>query len=206
MWLALKIVAVLEGAGLALIAIDGEVAWGRLRAHELPFTKAREACTAEPAKPSLFKGGKHRVDRERAASTGLQLSVAASSDIVVIRLVVRDDRTGGVRRNCRFDRFCRRMIDMAMADFGDGRRVATPHAGRAHNTDFARIDGAVQRVHQRVRTHHLASQAVADADGQLRRCCLPLFDRIEMRIEGRDLVNLSLRETHLFGKRPHMSG
>ena len=55
MRVALEIVAVLEGAGLALVGVDREVARLRLLAHELPFAPGRKAGAAEPAQAGLVE-------------------------------------------------------------------------------------------------------------------------------------------------------
>ena len=51
--IALKIEAVLEGAGLALVRIDREQARRRLCAHQRPFASGREAGAAEAAEPGV---------------------------------------------------------------------------------------------------------------------------------------------------------
>ena len=48
---ALEEIAVLERPGLALIAIDAEIARRRAGPHELPFPARRKSRAAEAAKP-----------------------------------------------------------------------------------------------------------------------------------------------------------
>ena len=50
---AFEIIAVLEGARLALVGIDREQARRRLRAHQLPFAPGRKAGAAEPAQAGV---------------------------------------------------------------------------------------------------------------------------------------------------------
>ena len=57
MRVALEIVAVLEGAGLALVGVDREIARLRLLAHELPLAPGREAGAAEAAQARLVERG-----------------------------------------------------------------------------------------------------------------------------------------------------
>src|SRR4029077_2417143 len=51
----LEKIAVLEGAGLALITIDRQQPRRRLLAHEAPFAAGREARAAEPAKARMLE-------------------------------------------------------------------------------------------------------------------------------------------------------
>ena len=62
------------------------------------------------------------------------------------------------------------------------------HGARTTRT-AARIELVAQRRQQPLRAHHLAGQAVADPDGERRRRRLALLDHVEMRVEGRDLVD-----------------
>ena len=70
----------------------------------------------------------------------------------------------------------------------------------------ARVEPIAQRRQQLLRAHQLAGQAVADPDRQRRRRRLALLDHVEMGVEGRDLVDLGLRQPHLLGERREMRG
>ncbi len=100
----------------------------------------------------------------------------------------------------------RRVVDVVVADLGHRRRVAMPHAGRAHHPDLERIEPLAECRHQLPRPHQLAGQAVADPDRQRRRRRLALLDHVEMGVEGRDLVDLGLGEAHLLCERCQMGG
>ena len=93
-----------------------------------------------------------------------------------------------------------------VADLGDRRAVALPHAGRAHDPDLRRVEPVLQRRDQLPGAQQLAGQAVADPDGERRRRRLVLLDHVEMGVEGRDLVDLGLRQAHLLGERREMGG
>src|SRR5258705_7891779 len=58
MWIALQVVAVLEGAGLSFDDVDRHQARRRFRSDDLPFAAGREAGAAEAAQPRGF----HRRD------------------------------------------------------------------------------------------------------------------------------------------------
>src|SRR5581483_3867173 len=58
----LKVVAVLEGAGLALVAVDRHQPRRRLLADKAPLAPGREPGPAEPAQPRTFKRGDHRLN------------------------------------------------------------------------------------------------------------------------------------------------
>jgi len=99
-----------------------------------------------------------------------------------------------------FDLLRRGVIDMAVPQFQDRRRVAAPHAGRAQNPHLSRIQIGGQGLMQCLRAGQFARQGVADPDRDRGWRRLPLFHHVEMGIEGRDLVNFGLRQTHLIGQ------
>ena len=59
---------------------------------------------------------------------------------------------------------------------------------------------------QILRARHRAGERVADAHRDRRGRDLAFLHDIEMRVEGRDLVDLGLRELHLGGERREMRG
>ncbi len=69
--LAFEIVAILEGAGLTLITIDGHQARTRLRPYEAPFSAGREAGASKAAQASIRERCNHAVRRALAAQAGL---------------------------------------------------------------------------------------------------------------------------------------
>ena len=64
--IALEIVAVLEGAGLALVGVDREQPRRRLGAHQRPFAAGGKAGAAEAAQPGVAHGLDDVVARARA--------------------------------------------------------------------------------------------------------------------------------------------
>ena len=64
--IALEIVAVLEGAGLALVGVDREQARRRLGAHQRPFAAGRKAGAAEAAQSGVADHLDDVVARARA--------------------------------------------------------------------------------------------------------------------------------------------
>ncbi len=132
-WIALEIVAVLEGTGLTLVGIDREHAGRRLRAHQRPFAAGGKSSAAEAAQAGVADNLDQLVARAFAGQAILQQRVAAG-------LLVRGQiRTGlpGVRMLVRFhvgrDFVGGGVKGLQVADRGDRRAVAGAHAGRAHD-------------------------------------------------------------------------
>ena len=65
---------------------------------------------------------------------------------------------------------------------------------------------AGQSLQQILRARHRAGERVAHAHRDRRGRGLALLHDIEMRVEGRDLVDFGLRELHLGGERREMRG
>ena len=86
--------------------------------------------------------------------------------------------------------------DLDMADRADRRAVAGAHAGRAHDAhsgaEFLRQFG-----NQVLGANQRAGQRVANAHRDRGRRRLAFLHHVEMRVEGRDLIDLGERELHL---------
>ena len=75
----LEVVAVLEGAGLALVGVDRHQPRRRLGAHQRPLAPGREAGAAEPAQAGIARRILISVvARARAGEAGLEQRVAAA--------------------------------------------------------------------------------------------------------------------------------
>src|SRR5262249_37601952 len=81
--IGLEIMAILEGAGLALVGIDRHEARPRLVAHKAPFAPGREARAAEPAQPRIIERLDDVVDRAAAGEAFLEELEAALGAIFV---------------------------------------------------------------------------------------------------------------------------
>src|SRR5882762_8914540 len=79
--MALEIVAVLERAGLALVAVDRKQARRGLGPHQRPFAPGRKAGAAEAAQAGIAHDLDEIVARARAGETGLEKRVAALGPI-----------------------------------------------------------------------------------------------------------------------------
>ena len=87
-----------------------------------------------------------------------------------------------------------------------GRRlVADTHARRAHDAHI-RTERVRQFVQQTLRAHHRAGEAVAYPHGDSRWRNLMLLHDVEVRIEGRNLVDLGQRKLHFLRKGCKMRG
>ncbi len=206
MRVAAQIVAVLEGAGLALVAIDAQVARAGLAADDLPFAAGGEAGAAQAAQAGVIEGGqeldgrtavrarpdpgrrcddragtRRRRDRPPADGLGQERGEVARGH----------DRAHGLGGGG---------LDPALADHGRRRMAAGAHAGCGEHTDRRRVHGGAQLGQESVRAGQRAAQAVADADGDRRRGRLALLHHVEVVVEGGDLVDLGLGEAQLLGQ------
>ena len=197
-------IAVLEGAGLALIGIDREEARLWLLAHKAPFAPGRKPGAAEAAQPGGFERGDHLVDRPRAGNTGLQQPIAAAGAVGGKVRIGRDRRMGIARRDRGGDAVARGVLMQRVADRHHRRLVAAAHAGRPHHA-HAVAEADAQLIEQPLGAGERAAQAVAHAHGQRRRRCLVVHDDVEMRVERGDLVDLGQREAHRLGERDQMA-
>ena len=92
-----------------------------------------------------------------------------------------------------------------MADGADRRAVAGAHAGRAHDA-HVRAEPVGQLAQEMLGARHRAGERIADAHRDARRRRLAFLHHVEMRVEGRDLVDLGQRELHLLRQRGEMRG
>ncbi len=121
--IALEVVAVLEGAGLALVAIDGKKARRGLGAHQRPFAPGRKAGAAEAAQAGVAHDLDEIVARALARQARLQEPVAALRPIggeILVRLPCMRVRAlgngGGYRlRRCAVGSVARRVSAPAIA-------------------------------------------------------------------------------------------
>ena len=96
-------IAVLEGAGLAFVAIDRHQPGRRLLPHEAPFAAGRKPRAAEPAQPGMLERLDHLVARALARQAGLQQVITAIDAVVMEADKFRDRRMGFAGRNGRAD-------------------------------------------------------------------------------------------------------
>ena len=99
-----------------------------------------------------------------------------------------------------------RVVDVVVPDLGDRRGVAMAHAGRADDPDLAGSSrsrsAAISRCAPIISQVRLSQTRMVER----RRRRLAFLDRIEVGVEGRDLVNLGLGQAHLVGERGQMRG
>ena len=89
---------------------------------------------------------------------------------------------------------------VVLTDFGHGRRVATPHAGRAHQAHLTAYR-AGKLSEQSPGTGEFAGDAVAHPHSQGRRRRLVLFHHVETGVEGGDLEDFHQSQTHFLSQR-----
>jgi hypothetical protein len=205
MRIKLEIVAILEGAGLALVAIDREQPRRGLRAHQRPFAPSRETGTPETAKPGVAHDLDQVIARARAGKAGPEQGIAA------LALIALEILRGGIgMRMGVLGRRSRHLIGrgphhLTMADRADRSPVTGAHARRTHDP-YAGAEPGRKIAQERLGACHCAGQRIAHPHRDGRRRGLALLHHVEVGIEGRDLVDLGQREPHLLRQRSEMRG
>ena len=203
--LALEIIAILEGAGLALSPLTAIRPRPLLGAHQPPLAPRGEPRAAEAAQAAIGERRDHVFHLARAGEAGFQHAIATRSSVRVEVLVGRH-----VRMHVAFERQLselrrRGMVDMAMADLGCRRRVARADARRTH--DPHAVDTlALQRAEQLLGAGKRAAQTVADADRNLGWPRLSVLDHIDVGVKRRNLLHLRHRDLEFFGERRQVPG
>ena len=192
-----QIMAVLEGPGLALVAIDAQIARPPAAPHELPFLARGEAGAAESPEPGGEQDFDHLVRCLAAAAEAFQRRIAAAMTIGIIALVLADNRSCRMRLGQLEQLRPARLPDVVPAHCRGRRLVAQAHAGRMHHAHIGGLS-FLERRRQRRGTGHGAAQRVAYPDGDRRRRRLALLHHVEMMVEGCNLVDLGLRQAHAF--------
>ncbi len=197
-------IAVLEGAGLALVAIDREQARGGLLAHQTPFAPGRKPGTTEPAQPRMLERLDHLLGFARAGETGLQQAVAARRTIGIEADEGRDRGMGLAGGDRGGNRGGGGMLVQRVADRHHRRAIAAAHAGRPHHPHRV-AEPALQAGQQSCGAGEFAAEAVAHPHRYRRRRALVVHDDVEMGVERGDLVDLDQGEAHLLGQRRHVA-
>ena len=202
--IALEIIAVLERAGFALVAVDGHQPGPLIGAHDLPFAPGGEACAAEPAQAGVGHVLDDGVERQLACPALLQHRIAALGAILGQCLVAGNICLALAAVDRRLDGLWRGVIDEIMSDLGDRRGIAASHARRAQHPHLGRIGAGLERLVQCLGAFDGAGDGIAHPNGRGRGRGLALLHHVEMGVEGRDLVSGRLRQTHLLAQRPQM--
>ena len=189
-WFVLQIVAVLEGARLAFVGVDGHQPRFSGGAYEGPFACSGKPGAAQSAQIRRGEFAHHLIGRARTGPAGFQHRVAALRPVVVESLVDGYFRLGSTIASRIGDRIRGRGVDGTMPHTCHRRRIAAPHARRADHAHVG-ANGNRQIAQQRLATGQRAAQTIAHPHGQRRRRRVNVARDVEMRIEGRDFVDLS---------------
>ena len=82
---ALQVVPVLEGAGLAFVDIDGKEPWSVESAHDAPLAPGREARAAQAAQAGVLQRADHALCIALAQRQGARQRVAAGRQVGLVR-------------------------------------------------------------------------------------------------------------------------
>ncbi len=206
MRIALEVVAVLEGARLALVDVHRHQARRGLGAHDLPLAPGREARAAEAAQARVLHRLRQALQR-RARRRG---SAAGRGN-----RRWRDIR----HRRCACPDRCRTALAGDQPLHGVHGRV--PHRvlpDHRHRRGLAAADaGRVQHAHVAPRMPGssasscrapaiVAGERIAHAHRERRRGRAAFLDHVEVVIERRDLVHLGQRQLHRRRQRHEVRG
>ncbi len=206
MRIGFEIIAILEGAGLALVAIDRHQPRPGLAEHRAPFASGRKAGAAEAA----------QARRRRAPSADLPFSIRRSAGASA----ARSRRLSHRRRNRH-----------SWADARGYRRPSPPPA-RSHGWRGRQSDGRPRpparcrsgrrraraprgcrdRRCPAIRCSNFSAPSIAQVSESQTRMVSggilgsPFLHDIEMRVEGRGLEHFRKRQLHLVGERGEMGG
>ena len=205
MRIGFEVKAILERAGLALVAVDRHQPRAGLAEHRAPFPSRRKARAAETAQGCVVQRFQQIVLCQFTGAQPVEQRIAAAGDIGVVIDIVGQMRVGVAALRCRQHAGDAGVIDEVMADLGRGRGVAAADAGRAHHAN-AGTSGVLQSMQQFFRAQHRAGQGIANANGQRRDVGLALLHHVEMRVEGRGLEHFGEGELHLVGKGCEVGG
>ena len=135
MRIGFEIIAVLEGAGLALVAIDRHQPRPGLAEHRAPFASRRKTGAAEPAQRGVVERLQQIFLRQFARAQPLEQRVAAAGDIGVVIDIIGQMGVGVAALGGGQHAGHAGMVDEIVADLGRRRGVAAADAGRAHHAD-----------------------------------------------------------------------
>ena len=192
--------AILEGAGLALVAVDGHQPRAGVAAHEAPLLARGEARAPEPAQRGVAQRLDDRLGGQLARAHPLPHAVAAPRAVGVEADMVGPERLRSSRPGHLQEPLGGGVPNLAVADPRRGRHVAAAHAGRAQDADPLGIRAGPQPRDQVLGAGQHAGNGVADPDGERRRDRLALLHHVEVVVERGDLVDLHLAQAHLVGQ------
>ena len=202
MRVGLEVVAVLEGAGLALVGVDRHQPRPRLGADEAPLAPGREARAAEAAQPG--------------SSSALRMLSSVALAGQALARAARSRR----RRDRRRNRMESASADASRPRLDRRRRRSRPSRARAALADAATgalwqppMQGArTTRTPAPSRAGSSASSSFAPSSAQVRLSQtrtvsggggrLAVHHDVEMGVEGGDLVDLDQRQPHLLAPAP----
>src|SRR6516164_8881918 len=198
-------IAVLEGAGLALVGVDGEQPRRRLLQHQTPFTTGRKTRPAEPTQARMLEGLDQLLGPALPHQTRTEKSITAGRAVGGEADEFRARRVCLACCNSSGDTGGAGVLVQRVGDRHDRRPMAPAHAGCPDDPDTT-VELAAQIMEKLRCAGQLAAEAVAYADGQRGRWRLAVHDDVKVGVERGDLISLYEGEPHLLGKRREMTG
>ena len=223
--IALKISAVLKGARLALVNIDGHEFGRGLIAHDAPFAPGRETCATQATQARVFHGLNDLLGvllaRGRSSGQCITTLCAVSVQAHIGRSAFNTGCRGyrffgqGGRVKLRFiggmgvvfgmglhrlrHRFHGRKWHGVLVNRHCRRLLTAADAGSGHHAHIVTAQDGGQAGQQVVRARKRAAQTVADAHGQARRYGVA-FQYFEVVIESCHLIHRRHRNIHFLGQ------
>ncbi len=207
--IALQVIAVLERARLALIAVDRHQARSGIRANKLPFLSRRKARAAETAQSGIGQHLRKCLEAERAGTHPHQ--PCRSRHWRNIRRGRHRPAGSAQNRDWPFRSSSVSAIRARLRCQSLGRRFAPP--ARHRNRPCMGRERCVLPMDRRppaiaaircLGAGEHARQRIADADRQWWRRRLVFLDDIEMIVERGDFIDLGLRQPQPIGQRAQM--
>ena len=227
--IALEVGAILEGARLPFVDVDGHHFRARLGTHNAPFAPGRETRTAEPAQARMLHFGDQRLGVVAAGKTARRKRIPARLAVGSVAGVAGCDVKHHARALARIDHqrrvkqglvlrlgvahifFAHQPRDLfasgtrhcVLADCCSRGLLATADA-RGWNHSYILAEQGWQAFEQILGAGHLARQRVANPYRDRRRRLAAGLDDVEVVVKGRYLVDLGHRQPHLARQRHQM--
>ena len=197
---AFQIIAILEGARLALVDVDREQPRRGFRPHDAPLASGREAGAAQATEARVLHRFQDAFQRPLAGDARRQQRVAPLRAVFVIGGVRRRLGLDGVGADRGLNLGRIGTVDRVLSDHHDGSVVTASNTGRVHHPHVI-AERALEIGQELLRAAHGTGQRIADPHRDAGGRGFPILHHVEMMVEGGHLVHLRHGELHFGGER-----